>query len=461
VFTGDPQVPTAAPGDNDTSAASTAFVTAADNAVKALLNLKADIASPTFTGDPKAPTPADADNDTSIPTTAWVRRNFATFNPASPPPAGTDLSAYAPLASPTFTGDPKAPTPAPNDNDTSVATTAFVMAALGAVAGGGGGSPPPGSSTPIFQAAPQGRLTLQSQTPVMVTDTTGATQVFYTPYVGDRVPIFDGTLMQMVKFTEVVGSTVDTTKNPGPLAANKVNDWFIWLDMTIPATPTVRLCHGPDWTSDTVRSAGTALVRVGGLLVNNVAITNGPAVRQGTYVGTSRSDAGAQLKWVQGSAALGGGAAYLFLWNAFNRVETWTEVSDSTNSWTGAATTPGVNSATLNASNNNRVSFVSGLPEDSMQTAIWCPTTVGTASCVVGVGLDSLTTYIAPTGWLYNVAGISGSLGSSNIYPAALGVHFLQALYWASASVTFYGHGSVTGGGGTLLSRGLQFTLRM
>lgn len=35
---------------------------------------------------------------------------------------------YALLASPTFTGDPKAPTPATSDNDTSIATTAFVNA---------------------------------------------------------------------------------------------------------------------------------------------------------------------------------------------------------------------------------------------------------------------------------------------------------------------------------------------
>jgi hypothetical protein len=33
---------------------------------------------------------------------------------------------YAPIASPTFTGDPKAPTPLTADNDTSIATTAFV-----------------------------------------------------------------------------------------------------------------------------------------------------------------------------------------------------------------------------------------------------------------------------------------------------------------------------------------------
>jgi hypothetical protein len=41
-----------------------------------------------------------------------------------------DNTAYAPLASPTFTGDPKAPTPAAGDNDTSIATTAFVNTAI-------------------------------------------------------------------------------------------------------------------------------------------------------------------------------------------------------------------------------------------------------------------------------------------------------------------------------------------
>ncbi|HGD8545243.1 TPA: phage tail protein [Escherichia coli] len=42
-------------------------------------------------------------------------------------------SQYAPKASPTFTGTPKAPTPAAGDNTTQVATTAFVQAALTAL----------------------------------------------------------------------------------------------------------------------------------------------------------------------------------------------------------------------------------------------------------------------------------------------------------------------------------------
>ena len=40
------------------------------------------------------------------------------------------LASKAPLASPVFTGNPTAPTPAVNDNDTSIATTAFVQTAL-------------------------------------------------------------------------------------------------------------------------------------------------------------------------------------------------------------------------------------------------------------------------------------------------------------------------------------------
>lgn len=46
--------------------------------------------------------------------------------------AGTTIPpTFAPLASPTLTGDPKAPTPALGDNDTSIATTAFVQATGG------------------------------------------------------------------------------------------------------------------------------------------------------------------------------------------------------------------------------------------------------------------------------------------------------------------------------------------
>jgi hypothetical protein len=43
---------------------------------------------------------------------------------------------FAPINSPTFTGDPKAPTPATSDSDTSIATTGFVKAAIASVSAG-------------------------------------------------------------------------------------------------------------------------------------------------------------------------------------------------------------------------------------------------------------------------------------------------------------------------------------
>ena len=62
------------------------------------LNLKAPLASPTFTGDPKAPTPATSDNDTSIATTAFVKaQNYLTQVSAG--------NTYLPLAGGTITGN--------------------------------------------------------------------------------------------------------------------------------------------------------------------------------------------------------------------------------------------------------------------------------------------------------------------------------------------------------------------
>ncbi len=49
------------------------------------LAAKAPLASPAFTGTPTAPTPAASDNDTSIATTAYVQTELASFSPAAAP----------------------------------------------------------------------------------------------------------------------------------------------------------------------------------------------------------------------------------------------------------------------------------------------------------------------------------------------------------------------------------------
>jgi hypothetical protein len=152
-FTGTPTSPTPGGGDSSTKVATTAFVA---NAIAAGAGVQsfngragvvalqaadvsgvggALIASPTFTGNPKAPTPAVADNSTSLATTAFVAAGFMTpAQVAASYATVASLAAYAPLASPALTGSPTAPTQAPGDNDTSIATTAFVTSAIAAKA---------------------------------------------------------------------------------------------------------------------------------------------------------------------------------------------------------------------------------------------------------------------------------------------------------------------------------------
>lgn len=63
--------------------------------------------------------------------------------------SGVQLSALATKASPVFTGDPQAPTPATADNDTSIATTAFVKAQGYATSAS---VPVPATATPLVES---------------------------------------------------------------------------------------------------------------------------------------------------------------------------------------------------------------------------------------------------------------------------------------------------------------------
>lgn len=78
----------------------------------------APLASPSFTGTPTAPTPTTGDNSSNIATTAFVASTLVS------------LPGVAPLNSPNFTGTPTAPTQGTNDSSTNLATTAYVKANL-------------------------------------------------------------------------------------------------------------------------------------------------------------------------------------------------------------------------------------------------------------------------------------------------------------------------------------------
>lgn len=113
---------------------------------QAALDLKAPLASPALSGVPTAPTAAADTNTTQLATTAFVLGQAYTSNPAANGTASAGNSTRwargnhvhptdttrAPLASPTFTGTPAAPTAAASTSTTQLATTAFTQAAIAA-----------------------------------------------------------------------------------------------------------------------------------------------------------------------------------------------------------------------------------------------------------------------------------------------------------------------------------------
>lgn len=145
-----------------------------------------------WAGGLNAPTQAAGDNSAKVANTAFVQAAIAALVASSPAALDTlnelaaalgndanfattitnALALKAPLASPAFTGNPTAPTPALFDNDTSVATTAFVQRALGNMRGGvnyvGNGN--------TIAASDVGGFVLYSQT--------GAGQTLYLPSAG-------------------------------------------------------------------------------------------------------------------------------------------------------------------------------------------------------------------------------------------------------------------------------------
>lgn len=362
----------------------------------------------------------------------WV--TATTIQGVAPATVLSDIGA-APLASPTFTGDPKAPTPTAGDNDTSLATTAFVTAAVAA-------------SGPTL-GPPQGRLTLQTATPVMTTTQAAKTTILYSPYIGNVVPIWDGTKMVMTTFTELSVATTDTTKSPAAIGANKCNDWYVWND-----AGTIRLGHGPDWTNDTTRNAVAAIPqRLGGLWVNNLSITNGPSPFFGTYVGTTRSNASSQLDWIYGASAVGGGAAFLGVWNCYNRVNVATTVIESAASWSNV-----YGYRPLNASTNNRVSAVFGLSEDMINVVVNAGGTAGSTFWVgVNIGFNSTSTVLA--GSVYS--GAYSPAGYSPLISWFSGMASLGFNYWQALEYSTQAGGGVFIGSTESIRAGTQFSARM
>jgi hypothetical protein len=299
---------------------------------------------------------------------------------------------------------------------------------------------------------PQGRLTLQSNTPVMTSDVTGATTIYYTPYVGTYIPLYNGTSWVNTQFSQLT-LTLYSNNMPGPA----LYDVYVFLNS---GTPTIGVgIYG--WSSLTARSGvdlpSQTLSPV--LADNNESdnLLNGstvytrtvsPVIAWATYVGTIYVSAtGTTSVQFKPSAAAGGSNNVIGIWNAYNRVPISSLESDSTTGFTYSGTTW----EPLDDNVHNRVTYLDGLglsPVSGQVTTIAYNTNNGNGTAI---GIDEDSTSNTPlVRASYQSANASG-IGASNFaaeenFTPAIGFHYLQAMQQSpnGTTSTFAFNGSQT-----------------
>jgi len=200
------------------------------------------------------------------------------------------------------------------------------------------GSTAPAASAVHGLNVAEGRLTLTSGTPVTTADVTGATSVYYTPYVGNTISLYDGSsAWTNVVFTQITISLSGFT-------ASKPYDIFIY-DNSGTATAETLI-----WTNTTTRA--TALAYQDGVLVKSGATTR-------RYVGTVYINAsGGQTDDSE---------VKRYLQNYYHRVRKSLRRIETTESWTYTLLTK----RQANGSTANQVDVMVGVSESVLELNLY------------------------------------------------------------------------------------------
>jgi hypothetical protein len=297
-----------------------------------------------------------------------------------------------------------------------------------------------------YVPASQFRLSTSSTSPISAASGTGVGTVYAQPYSGNFIPLWNGTYFVPTPcpvLSNILANSATGNAGPAAAVAASVYDLVAWNN-----AGTCTLTRDVVWGSSSSRT--DAYARVDGILVNSVAITNGPGIGYGTYLGTIVTDAsGATVTFNPTPAAASGGpsgGAWVGLWNENNRVPVGLTAQDNKASWVYSTSTwrQSDNSA------NNRVTAVAGQQEDFV-VASFADTASITAppiSLAIGIGVNSTTT---PSGVTPELGGVNGATIQAISGTAvckvlsSLGVSYYQALEWASgADGTFLGKDNTT-----------------
>lgn len=265
----------------------------------------------------------------------------------------------------------------------------------------------------------QGRLTLTTGTPVTTGDVTAATSLFFTPYAGSALSLFDGTNWTTKTFTQVTLAVPATTDTMYDIFAYD-NAGTLTLELTA-------------WTNDTTRA--TALTTQDGIYVKSGATTR-------RYLGSFRTTG------VSGQTE--DSFAKRYLWNYYNRVQRCGRVTEATNSWNSTNANP----HQANGSAANQLDFVIGVAEVAVTADVYgaCANNSAAAGAIrVGIGEDSTSAYASgctflPANFDTNATITIFPIGAHLQKYPAVGRHYYPWLEQAAGSgtTTFYGDGGVS-----------------
>lgn len=386
----------------------------------------------------------------------------------------------------TFSGLPAATTPLnPNtvlggDDGIGGTTVRFTAQDIADLAGGGGGG---GSGGPVVQ----GRLTTESGVPVSTSDRTAQSTLYFTPYKGNTIALWDGLAWTATTFTEtsivlsglvahtnydVFGylnsgvlaleiepwkNAIVTFSNSGGLLAtlsgHGMGDYDpISFTNTGGSLPTglsvgtlywVRYVNNNTFNIATTQggtaiaytNSGTGTSRVYGSIQRQTAVTiqDGRYCKSGDktrlYLGTFRTTSSTTTEDSRGGTVSQVGGKR-FVWNYYNRVSRPMRVLDTTSAWSYAV----AQVRQANGAVGNKVEMVTGISEDGVNAnlvaaAYLASNTARTAR--VGIGYTDTTSFATSPliGLGYNVTTTAGWYPMGVSYSEVAGTGY-SSLVW-------------------------------
>lgn len=290
---------------------------------------------------------------------------------------------------------------------------------------------------------PQGRLTLATGTPIVASDQASQTEVYFTPYQGNLIPLpnSDGTDFETVEFSEL-----QLDLNSPNHVADTIYDVYVYND-----SGTIKIATGPAWTTSTAGSGsrgtggGTAeLALLKGLYVNanSITVRNGATTEtvdanEGLYVGTILIDGTAGQ--ITCHISDNGDDRVWGVWNAYNRVKTVVRQREAATSWT--ITTAGWRAA--NNDSGNSFSVVCGLAEEWLSVLYTVGGDTDNAGVVGfnGIGKNSTSSTSGITAGSNNDPTQSAQLVSHYEEPPFIGLNTYTALENISTTSVFNFYG--------------------